>query len=367
MGGIGSGAGGRVAIAGALLCLSLVGCDDRDAAPGTPSPLVSPGVTAPPGGAAPSRLLYVDRATLYSYDLESRQRTRIGDLPSADVSVSPDATRYAVVSEQDPGADPDLFSQPLLFVGETEAGSEPTELGPGRFPLWSSDGERVAAVFPIDQEPGCTSEEEASAGCDTDQVVVYEPGTTDPVAVFPTDRWSLLGWSGEHVVATALNELKIYIGGTGELRASELLPHRAWGVSPAEPVFLAVGGDRATLVPALSGNGTGPSIDLDGQGLGDGTWSPDGRAIAAVLLDHDGGDLRTSLAHLELGTRELREVPGGDRAQGNVVWSADSTSFAYVRAAEGGRRLQALVCDAADLTCSSTFSWDEGVRLLALT
>jgi hypothetical protein len=45
-------------------------------------------------GAAPTRLIHVDRTTLKSYDLESGETSEIAQLPSTDVAVSPDGRAY---------------------------------------------------------------------------------------------------------------------------------------------------------------------------------------------------------------------------------------------------------------------------------
>lgn len=94
--------------------------------------------------------------------------------------------------------------------------------------------------------------------------------------------------------------------------------------------------------------------------MGDGAWSPDGSTIAVVQV----GEGPSRVLLIDGGTGEVRTVDEGNGAQGNVVWSHDSQTFAFVRVdPENKLKLQAVVCGASG-ACQPGFSWDRGVLLL---
>ena len=136
----------------------------------------------------PTRLLYVDRTELRSFDLGTGASELIVELPSADVAVSPDGNYFAVVRETDPrGSTEEGFRTPEVFLGDVTSGRELAALGPGRSPHWHRDSSRVAVIEP------------AAAG---ERIVVYDtngerldlPGRAAPL-------WTIVGWMGDEVVA----------------------------------------------------------------------------------------------------------------------------------------------------------------------
>jgi hypothetical protein len=137
-------------------------------------------------------------------------------------------------------------------------------------------------------------------------------------------------------------------------------PSEIWDVSPTELKLLVVQeGSAFFTVPEA---GADPPLPLEGAVLEDGTWSPDGNRVAAVLLEGS-NDARLGVVNVE--SNEIEVVPESDGAQGNVVWGP-AGSFAYVRADPNRpASLQAMVCS-EDLSCEAGFTWRRGVTLLAV-
>jgi Tol biopolymer transport system component len=350
----------RVAV-GALclaLALAVAGCADDDPAPLSEQPPAS------------TTLVYVDRTDLVSYDLESGETEIIvSDTPSADVAVSSDGDRYVVVKENSPkGTGPEGFRDPVLLVSELDG--EPVEMGPGRSPTWSPDGEQLAAIVEAEGYQICGA---TGRDCFTaDRVGVYDAaGGADQEATsaLGANRWTIVGWMDDHVLGLGADG-KVTLGEPGdafaEVEQLDLSPSEVWGISPVERTILVVEGGRAYFLhtdgqPASSGT-QGAEIALDGGRLGDGTWSPDGDTVAAARLDRRASDLVV----IDVGSGDVTDVLDSEGAQGNVVWSPDASSFSYVRVDPSSRgRLQAVLCT-TDLECEPLFSWKEGVRLLAL-
>jgi hypothetical protein len=98
------------------------------------------------GAVPPGSLIYLEGASLRSFDLDSRDTGTLADLPSPDVALSPDGNRYVAVVETG-AAVPDGYSKPKLRIGPTDGG-DTTSLGPGRSPRWSPGGDQIAAVTP---------------------------------------------------------------------------------------------------------------------------------------------------------------------------------------------------------------------------
>jgi hypothetical protein len=340
--------------AAALLLALLMACTTTTEAPDGPAP------AEPSPGAV---LYYLRRTTLASMDLASGRQNTLAELPSADAALAPDTTRMVVVEETSPrGSSPEGFRKPSLLVGPTEEWAI-TELGPGRSPLWAADGSAVAAIAPVKGE-GCPGVETEGGGCPaTEEVVAYDPAapTESPETLAGAALgYSLLGWSGETVLA---------LRAPGEaVLGDEELPYRPaelWGASPVGEIFLQVDDDGARFI-RVDAQAPSAEVDLDGARLGDGTWSFDGSTVAVVLLEPVGVRLSSRLALIDTESGAVSEVPGGGGAQGQVVWSGDSKRFAYVRVDPDKKsRLQAVMCT-VDLDCRPLFSWVQGVTLLGL-
>jgi hypothetical protein len=138
-------------------------------------------------------------------------------------------------------------------------------------------------------------------------------------------------------------------------------PQEIWDVSPTELVLLVV--QKGSTFFAAPGEGGAAPLELEGATLGDGSWSPDGSRVAAVLLGLDSG--AGGLGIIDVETNEIEVVPESDGAQGNVVWGPEG-SFAYARThPEQPALLQAMICS-DDLLCEAAFSGRSGVALLAV-
>ena len=324
----------------ALTSVVLCACTSVAPMP-APEPTFTPDATVGP----PAWLIYVEGTTLKTYDIASGASERITRLPSADVAVSPDGLRLVATRETHPeGPGAEGFRRPELVIASTDAQEDPSSLGPGRSPLWAPNSSAVAAI--------------ASSG-GGEEIVVYQiPGGKTVTAAPSEQAWSLVGWQDLDVVAIGGRNRVVRIPSFGdELTRLRVAPPELWGVSPAGGAYLAIGRDA----PAIVAPEARRKVRVQDGVLGDGTWSLDGARIAAVVLD----GARSTLVMVDTSTGKVRDVPAGDAAQGNVVWSLDSQMFAFVRvdpSAQG--RLQAVVCT-VKLECDVAFDWREGVRLLA--
>ncbi|MGH2748511.1 MAG: hypothetical protein ACRDKB_11365 [Actinomycetota bacterium] len=298
--------------------------------------------------AAPGGLVYVERTVLKRYDPQSGESERLGRLPSADVAVSPDGARYVVVEETSPqGPGPEGFRDPALLVGELSGEAPPAPLGPGRAPLWSPDGTLVAAIAPD------------AAGAE--RVLVYRPGGADaPETVLAGDLFTLIGWSGDAIIAASTMTGKVFRAAPGAEPATlDVALVNLWGASPTGDALLVVADDRASF----RGPDGVTDIALERPALGDGAFSPDGALVAAAVVEPQA----TRLVMIEVATGAVTEVPESDGTQGQVVWEADGDRFAYARTVPGrAQRLEAVVCT-TDLACERAFEWAEGVQLLSLS
>jgi hypothetical protein len=290
--------------------------------------------------------------------------------------VSPDGSRFVVVREaSSQGEGPEGFRSPVLEIGSTEEG-ESEELGPGRSPVWSPDGGRIATVAVRPDSYLCRggaeiSKKDAGGDCTPAEFVyTYDVESADPrpkgLGSGPSESWAVLGW-------TRTDNLLITAGTTSailpveEPEEPELLgfsPSEIWGASPVENLMLVVEGTVARLV--MPGEGEGPALDLGRALPGDGTWSPGGSHIAVALVTRKGFEARTSLALIDAATGDVTEVPDSAGAQGSVAWLEDGSAFAYSRAKqESPKRLEAVLCS-IDLQCEPLFDYKEGVVLLVL-
>ena len=341
---------------GALAAMTACVGGDPVAAP-TPEPVFSPDPAPEP----PGELLYVQGSTLKVYDLEAGASKTITELPRADVAVSPDGKLLVAVQEtateaehgseegdgdegegEGPAEDPEGFTAPELVVASTSGPEVPSVLGPGRSPVWAANSAAVAAIAP---------QEGAEA------IVVYElPGQAVTTGA-TGDHWAMVGWQGQEVVAIGARTGVIAAApGTERVSKLRVAPSSLWGVSPAGDGVLTAGAGEIHLGAARS-----ITVDIDGA-FADGSWSWEGSHIAAVVL-RDGG--RGHLVLIRASNGKIEEVKAGLGAQGNVVWSHDGTTFAFVRVhPKAPRQLQAVVCT-IELECEPTFSWGQGVQLLA--
>ncbi|MDQ3963912.1 MAG: hypothetical protein M3277_08395 [Actinomycetota bacterium] len=320
--------------------LVAIGVACSPASPPEAVPTFPPDAPIPP----PEALIYVDRRSLKSYDLASGASELITELPSADVAVSPDGRLLAAVEESDPrGPGPEGFRAPQVVIAGTGADEIPSELGPGRAPEWAPNSAAVAVIEP-------------TAHAET--IAVYQlPGGKITTTAPGNESWSIVGWSGDEIVAIGARSGVVAIPtSTDEPRRVDAEPSQIWGVSPIASRHVVVGGRGGFI----SGSGPRRVVDVNAA-LGDGTWSLDGATIGVVFIEGP----QTRLGLIDAASGQVRHVSAGRRAQGNVVWALDGKTFAFVRVdAERRGRLEAVVCSTAT-ECTPAFSWDEGVRLLA--
>jgi Tol biopolymer transport system component len=248
------------------------------------------------------------------------------------------------VRESSPlGPGPEGFRDPVLMIAGTQAVETPSELGPGRAPAWSANGTAIAAIAPTEEG---------------ETIVVYGvPGGPRETSAPSDERWSMIGWQDDDIVAIGSTSGVVAIPGDGgPVHAFRLAPSAIWGVSPIEDTFVSVGPDGGSIARA-DGRVV---IDIDGA-LGDGAWSWDGGAIGTVVI---GDGASTQLVLIDSDSGDTTELDEGRGAQGNVVWAEDGQTFAFVQVDPDQRtRLEALVCS-IDATCEPAFSWGRGVTLL---
>ncbi len=366
-----------------VLVLALAACSGSGRPAGTRGP--SPGGLPPASPsdldsspARPITLFYADHTTLLAYDLHTGKRRELAALPSADIAVSPDGRRYAYVRETSPaGSGPEGYRRPYIDVGSTSGGASHTA-GPGRSPLFSPDGTRLAAITEdrgVSACAGVRSGRPAKGRCPSaERVVAYRTGR--PAAPFSVvlgyNRWSLIGWSStRRLVAGSLIQPRVYLGFPGaspqQQRPVSASPSEVWGVSPAAPLLLRVRGTRAALEPLPFGSPPPASaVHLSGALLGDGAWSPAGNTIVATAVHRHGTSVATTLVDIDVTSGRARTVPHSAGAEGQVVWDAGGRSFVYAQVDPRDRaRLQAKLCT-SHLVCHKLFGWGEGVQLLAL-
>jgi hypothetical protein len=361
--------------AGVIAALAVTACTTDDAAP--PSRPSNEAQQTPHGEPdEPSKLLYVKGTSLLLYDLDSGRRRKMAELPSADVTASPDGSSYAVVQETSPaGPTPEGFRRPVIRLGSVAANGT-RKLGPGRSPLWSPDGRFVAALTGAGGVvvcPDAIEEGEADAtNCEpTERVIAYRAhGDDPPETLLGANQWSLIGWtSDDRILATSLIFDSVVLGYPGasfeDAETLGLKPAEVWGISPSEYALLAVRDERTFV--AYPGKGEGATIDLRGALLGDGAWSPDGEKIVAVAIERRAGrSSRSELVVIDVATGGVDAVPRSRNAHSAAVWTPDSDFFAYVRVDPARpSRLQAVLCS-TELECDALFSWVQGVALLAL-
>lgn len=303
-----------------------------------------PSITPEPTPSGPSELLFLRGRELVAYDLATGTETAITELPSPDVAVSPDGKLLVATVEGHPqGPGPEGYREPLLVVASTSGPETPSELGPGRAPVWAPNSAAVAAIAPTD------------AG---ESIVVYNlPGTPNSTPAPDDESWSIVGWHGTDVVAIGSRSGVVAVPSAGgDIRPLRVAPSNLWGVSPTGEEYLAIEGGEVRI----AGTGGQPLEAIDGT-LGDGTWSGDGGHVAVSILQGN----RSSLAVIDVARARVTSIEEGRGAQGNVVWAAGSERFAFVRVDPANRgRLQAVTCT-PEGSCEELFSWVRDVRLLA--
>jgi hypothetical protein len=324
----------------------------------------------------PSELLYVKGSSLFVYDLDSGRRRRVAELPSADVAVSPDGKKYAVVEETSPaGSTPEGFRKPVLQLGSLDRQGT-RELGPGRSPLWSPDGKYVAAiakakgVLSCDARPGDPRKTQKCRRAEL--VVAYQPAQdVKSQIVLGPDRWSLIGWTSDHrLLAISITGNNVVVGylksSMNDAEQLGLQPGEVWGISPTEYVLLLVKPRQRSFFD-YAGQHADSTIDLNGAVLGDGTWAPTGEHVAAVAISQPQSGLpRSELLLIEVASGSVTKVPGSNDAQAAAAWAPDGSSFAYTRVhPKNADKLQAVFCTTS-LDCRPLFSWAQGISLLAL-
>jgi hypothetical protein len=343
----------------AVLILVLASCDQAD---GTADPEGSESASSEAGPVENARaLIYLEEGRLVTLDLESEDVHRSTELPSSDIALSPDTERFVVVEETSPlGPGPEGFRQPRLVLGSTE--DQPSEpLGPGRSPLWSPDGGLVAAIAPSTKPGDCPKVETEGSGCLQEQVVVYDPSSPGTVEIVtdPAAGYSLLGWAGDEVLSLRPPGEAVLGNTPIPIPTSEL-----WGVSPRGNDVLIVD-DAGSSFSSIDAEAPYARIVIDGR-LGDGSWSPNGDWVSAVVLTPAGTKLSSILTLIDSQTGEATRVSAGEGAQGQVVWQKDSARFAFARInPDQPRKLQAVECT-IELECRSLFSWVQGVTLLGI-
>jgi hypothetical protein len=360
----------------AALCAVLAAC------PADSGVTEDPGST-PPAETGPQALLYVNGITLFSFDLDSGESSRLAELPSADVAVSPDGDYLAVVEETSPaGPSAEGFRKPVVRAATVDDPGTLEKLGQGRSPVWSPDSSEVAAVdeaeghtkCPLDPATTETEGEEVGLeGCVTaERIVVYPIPSGKPEVTHGADAgWSILGWGGtESIVAIALTSepfLVVNSPGAGHETRQVLgfAPAEVWGTSPASYTILVVGHENGTFF-ASPGEGSQPPLEGLGARLGDGAWAPDGETIAAALITGR-VTAKSRLVMIDVPGNKYEVMEDTEGVQGNVVWAEDSESFAYVRTSpERKGRLEAVLCEVDDFECEPLFDWREGIKLLGL-
>lgn len=345
-----------------LLVLLSVACSGSENG-ANPAPTEAPATETPGPESAPgATLLFLHRTTLMSFEIGSGLSV-VAELPSADVALSPDTQSLVVVRETSPlGPGPEGFRDPELLLRPTD-GDAAERLGPGRSPLWSPDGQGVAAIVAAGGE-NCPGVETEGAGCPgAEQVVVYDPadpGGPPETVTGPALGYSLLGWLGTDVVS--LRAPGVTVLGDQPL---PFTPSEIWGASPSGDIVLQVD-DNGARFTGIDAQAPQAEVNVDGAGLADGTWSYDGGTVAVVLIKPSGARVISRLALIDTDSGVVTIVPDSEGAQGQVVWDASSSRFAYVRINPAdARKLQAVSCS-IELDCRELFPFRQGVALLGL-
>ena len=282
-------------------------------------------------------LVYVKNNALHGVDVSTGRDAELRTVAGPDVALSPDGRHVAVVVDRDPGGDPEGYSDPYVVLAEVSPRGEDIELGPGAAPHWSPDGQHIAAV--------------------TDNgIVTYDVASGAAHEVLTGQGWNVLGWSGARVATVGQGTTVLADEGGSEDLGFE--PSVVWGISPtAEEVLVAGEGP-----PELIEGEESTTVAVEGF-VADGAWSPDGRRFVVVAV----GKGPDRAVMVDTATGQVSAIDEGAGAQGNVVWAADSGTYAFVRIdPQDNLKLQAVVCEVTG-ACEAAFSWSQGVQLLGFS
>lgn len=317
-----------------------------------PTPTTSPSSEV----AQPSSVLLGTRDVVFR--LKDGATRRVTEVPGFGLVFAPDGKRFAYVVRKG--------NRHLVTTGSLgKHGRVVVEKGTD--PMWSPDGRFLAAVAPA---PGYTickvapsSPEEKPRGCfEGERVIVYDTKDrrSQPKVALGGDDWDIVGWtSGPRVLAASYREsLALAAPGASFNEREDIpyIPHEVWGISPSDPVVLIHASVGTELVRLDDGART--KVEIGDATLGPGAWSPDGSTIVVV----SSSGKRRSLLVIEASSGAFGELPGSEGALGSVVWSSDSSWFAYLR---NERSPRVVVCDRS-LECEERGAAPPNARLLAL-
>jgi WD40-like Beta Propeller Repeat len=320
-------------------------------------------------------LIYAEGKMLKSWDLEAGTGRRIAKLPSRDVAVSPDGSSYVAVrkaSSRGSGGG----RNDVLVVGSMDGGKA-EKLGPGRTPVWSPDGTRVAVVATAPRAYLCEQGAEISArkvgpGCvPAEFIYTYEPGgdndgVPEGAGSGPARKWVLLGWTrGNSIIGSSgKNSTIISLDRPGERKVIAFHRREILGASPTDNLLLIIKGNKVRM--GAPGEGAAQRVDFGDVVPTDGMWSPDGTRIATPIVSKSNESSR-KLALVAAESGEVVEVPGSEGAQGSVAWLSGGESFVYSRAAPANpRRNQAVHCT-VELECEPLFLHKKSGSMLAIS
>ena len=326
------------------------------------SPDVDTSPVSEPPETVGGSVTYLDGKILRQWDVESGSSERIVKLPSVDVVASLDASRIAYVTSSQPSSqDEDFIASPELHLYDIESGDD-TTIGPGLTPIWHTDGDRFVYVEPV-EERVCEGEV-----CDgSDRVVVADVVSEARETILDAAAWTPLGWLGDEVVVSdqRAKPKTIAVSESGDVRPVDIPPSEFWGASPdGKWIVRSIAGTAEFSSPDGS---EASGFDLGGGILGVGSWSPNSKEIASVLLE-DAGTGKTGLVRLGPDSNEPVFLDGSEGAAGPVLWSPDGLSLLYARATgANGLDLEAVLCEVEAGNCQSLFSWTRGVTLLAVS
>jgi hypothetical protein len=313
-----------------------------------PRPAPVPVDSPSPDAEGPTELVYSIGTQLYVYDLETGESNEAASVPTEDLDVTLDGTRWVATDGKPDFRNPDPDVKPTnVVVGNVDDDDSKT-LGIGYAPIWSPDDDQIAAVYPVDGyllcgldvDPEEAKDDPAKAGCrEGERIVVYEPDGEEPVPAIGGGAWYILGWTGADRIAGAYvgsGQVKIgYAGAVDDQQYVVPVPDRdVLALSPTVTQLLVRNNEGASIIDDQAN--VLMNFPLEG-GLLSAVWSPDGRTIAGIsfgplLMDAETGNV----------------TPLGKATNtSHLVWSSDGKTLAY------RQHLKAFVCDVAERSCES--------------